>query len=46
MRELRRSSKIHPHVGISIHNPEEDGATRRLYINCNAGRVLRPLSNY
>ena len=43
LRELRRSSKIHPHVGISIHQPEEEGATKRLYVNCNAGRVLRPL---
>ena len=43
MREFRRTSKIHPHVGISIHKPEEEGATQRLYVNCNAGRVLRPL---
>ena len=27
----------------SIHKPEEEGATQRLYVNCNAGRVLRPL---
>ena len=26
-----------------IHKPEEEGATQRLYVNCNAGRVLRPL---
>jgi len=43
LRELRRSSKIHPHVGISIHIPEQEGATKRLYVNCNAGRVLRSL---
>ena len=43
LRDLRRSSKIHPHVGVSIHKPEEEGATQRLYVNCNAGRVLRPL---
>ncbi|MDX1533842.1 MAG: DNA-directed RNA polymerase subunit B, partial [Nitrosopumilaceae archaeon] len=43
LRELRRTSKIHPHVGISFHKPEIEGATRRLYVNCNAGRVLRPL---
>jgi len=41
--ELRRSSKIHPHVGISIHKPEQEGATKRLYVSCNAGRVLRSL---
>ena len=28
LRELRRSSKIHPHVGISIHQPEQEGATK------------------
>jgi len=43
LRELRRTSKIHPHIGISIHQPEEENATQRLYVNCNAGRVLRPL---
>jgi len=43
LRELRRSSKLHPHIGISIHQPEEEDATKRLYVNCNAGRVLRPL---
>ena len=44
LRELRRASKINPHIGISFHNPEShENATKRLYINCNAGRVLRPL---
>jgi len=43
LRELRRNSKIHPHVGISFHKSEIEGSTRRLYVNCNAGRVLRPL---
>ena len=43
LRELRRNSKIHPHVGISFHKSEIEGATKRLYVNCNAGRVLRPL---
>ncbi len=43
LRELRRHSKIHPHVGISMHQPNIKGATKRLYVNCNAGRVLRPL---
>ena len=43
LRELRRDSKIHAHVGISYHTSSVDGATRRLYVNCNAGRVLRPL---
>ena len=44
LRDLRRNSKIHPHVGVSFHKSDEhDEATRRLYVNCNAGRVLRPL---
>ena len=43
LRTLRRSSKLHPHIGLSIYEPEQEGATHRLYVNCNAGRVLRPL---
>ena len=43
LRELRQNSKIHPHVGISFHKSDIEGATKRLYVNCNAGRVLRPL---
>ena len=43
LRELRRSSALHPHIGISIHKPEQEGATKRIYVNCNAGRVLRSL---
>ncbi len=43
LRDLRRSSKIHPHVGISFHHSDIEGSTKRLYVNCNAGRVLRPL---
>jgi len=43
LRELRRTSKIHPHIGISFDQPEQEGSTKRLYVNCNAGRVLRPV---
>ena len=43
LRDLRRNSKIHPHVGVSFHKSEIENSTRRLYVNCNAGRVLRPL---
>ena len=43
LREMRRSNKIHSHVGVSFHESSESGATKRLYVNCNAGRVLRPL---
>jgi len=43
LRELRRNNKMHAHIGISIWDPDEKDATRRIYVNCNAGRVLRPL---
>lgn len=43
LRDLRRNFKIHPHVGISFHKSDIEGSTKRLYVNCNAGRVLRPL---
>ena len=43
LRELRRNSKIHPHIGIFLYQSNIEGATKRLYVNCNAGRVLRPL---
>ena len=41
---LRRSGRIHPHVGVYFYSSGNSNATRRLYISCNAGRVLRPLS--
>ena len=43
LRDLRRNSKIHAHVGVSFHQSEIKESTKRLYVNCNAGRVLRPL---
>ncbi|RNJ72207.1 MAG: DNA-directed RNA polymerase subunit B [Thaumarchaeota archaeon S15] len=43
MRLERRSGKLHAHIGISIQKPDAEGATSRLYVNCNAGRVMRPL---
>ncbi|NMI81766.1 DNA-directed RNA polymerase subunit B [Marine Group I thaumarchaeote] len=43
LRNLRRNSKIHSHVGVSFHRSDVEVATKRLYVNCNAGRVLRPL---
>jgi DNA-directed RNA polymerase subunit B len=43
LRELRRNFKIHPHVGIFLYQSSVEGSTKRLYVNCNAGRVLRPL---
>ena len=45
LRELRRtSSGIHPHVGVSFHATEQEGSTKRIYINCNAGRVFAPIN--
>lgn len=43
LRDLRRSAQIHQHVGISYHPSVDVGSASRIYINCNAGRVLRPL---
>ncbi len=43
LRDQRRSAKINAHVGVSFHESDTKESTRRLYVNCNAGRVLRPL---
>ncbi len=43
LRTMRRSGKIHPHVGVYLYSSLNDSATKRLYISCNSGRVLRPL---
>lgn len=43
LREMRRTSKIQNHIGISFHPGGKVGAADRIYVNCNAGRVLRPL---
>ena len=44
LRTMRRSGKIHPHVGIYLYAPRKENATKRLHISCNAGRVMRPLA--
>jgi DNA-directed RNA polymerase subunit B len=44
LRNFRRSGKIHSHVGVYFYSSGNPNATNRLYISCNAGRVLRPLS--
>jgi DNA-directed RNA polymerase subunit B len=41
---LRRSGKIHAHVGIYFYSNENENATKRLYVSCNSGRILRPLA--
>src|SRR2546427_226092 len=43
LRSMRRTGKIDPHVGIYRYSSQNESATKRLYISCNAGRVLRPL---
>src|SRR5215203_3440157 len=40
---MRKSGKIHPHVGVYLYSSQNSHATKRLYISCNAGRVLRSL---
>ncbi len=44
LRILRRNGKIHPHIGIYFYSSLNANATKRLYISCNSGRVLRPLA--
>ncbi|HEX6294914.1 MAG TPA: DNA-directed RNA polymerase subunit B [Nitrososphaeraceae archaeon] len=44
LRVLRRNGKIHPHIGIYFYSSLNANATKRLYISCNSGRVLRPLA--
>src|SRR5687768_11857794 len=44
LRVLRRSGKIHAHIGIYFYSSLNSNATKRLYISCNSGRVLRPLA--
>lgn len=44
LRGMRRSGKIHPHVSVYFYSSGNPSATNRLYISCNAGRVLRSLS--
>ena len=44
LRTMRRSGKIHPHIGIFLSSPRNENATKRLHISCNAGRVMRPLA--
>jgi DNA-directed RNA polymerase subunit B len=44
LKNLRRNGKIHPHIGIYFYSSLNANATKRLYISCNSGRVLRPLA--
>src|SRR6186997_2542245 len=44
LRTMRRSGRMHPHMGIYFYSSLNDNATKRLYISCNSGRVLRPMA--
>ena len=43
LRDIRRKSRIHPHIGIVFRDNSNESVTKRMHINCNAGRILRPL---
>src|ERR687889_1044316 len=44
LRTMRRSGRMHPHMGVYYYSSINEKATKRLYISCNSGRVLRPLT--
>src|SRR5437899_11976095 len=43
LREYRRQGKISSEVNVGYHPPEVEGGRKELYINCDPGRVRRPL---
>src|SRR5207249_2675241 len=43
LREYRRQGKMSSEMNIAYHPPEVDDGRRELYINCDSGRVRRPL---
>ena len=43
IRKQRRDGKIGPHVNVAYYPPLFEGAKEELYVNCDGGRVLRPL---
>ena len=43
LRELRREGKLSSEVNFSFHPPETRGGRADLHVNCDAGRVRRPL---
>src|SRR5690606_41051597 len=44
LRSASGSGKIQRYVGIYLYSSQNEKANKRLYISCNAGRVLRPLA--
>jgi len=43
LRKLRRRGMVQEDVGIRYVKPEYDGAYGELYVDCDAGRIMRPL---
>src|SRR5215472_140007 len=43
LREYRREGKLSSEVNVSFHPPETEGGRADLHVNCDAGRVRRPL---
>lgn len=43
IRKLRRSGGISPQVNVAYYQPLIKGAKPELYVNCDSGRVRRPL---
>ncbi|MEM3061608.1 MAG: DNA-directed RNA polymerase subunit B, partial [Candidatus Bathyarchaeia archaeon] len=43
IRRLRRSGEISPEVNVAYYSPPRKGGRPEVYINCDAGRVRRPL---
>jgi DNA-directed RNA polymerase subunit B len=43
LRELRREGKMSAEINVSFHPPETSGGRPDLHVNCDAGRVRRPL---
>src|SRR6266566_2836010 len=43
LREYRRQGKISSEVNFGYHPPEVESGRKELYINCDPGRVRRPL---
>ncbi len=43
LREYRRQGKMSSEMNIAYHPPEVEDGRRELYINCDSGRVRRPL---
>src|SRR2546430_17547201 len=43
LRELRREGKLSSEVNVSFHPPEAQGGRPDLPVNCDAGRIRRPV---